>query len=109
MIRRPPRSTLFPYTTLFRSQVRTQKSLAINNDRANRALGIDITIGGNRPQQNNYRLDGVSIDDQTSAAPGSIQGGGLSVRAARGVSLVPSNAPPDYGKTSDGGVTDAPP
>src|SRR5713226_9199453 len=56
------------------AQVRTQKSLAINNDRANRGLGIDITIGGNRPQQNNYRLDGVSINDQTSGAPGSIQG-----------------------------------
>src|SRR2546426_4660076 len=26
MIRRPPRSTLFPYTTLFRSAVRTRRS-----------------------------------------------------------------------------------
>src|SRR2546425_1886402 len=26
MIRRPPRSTLFPYTTLFRSAIRPQKS-----------------------------------------------------------------------------------
>src|SRR3712207_7984115 len=29
MIRRPPRSTLFPYTTLFRSAVETVSSLAI--------------------------------------------------------------------------------
>src|SRR5258707_8506219 len=28
MIRRPPRSTLFPYTTLFRSGLRTQQILA---------------------------------------------------------------------------------
>src|SRR2546430_10452383 len=28
MIRRPPRSTLFPYTTLFRSQARLSKALA---------------------------------------------------------------------------------
>src|SRR5260370_29813536 len=28
MIRRPPRSTLFPYTTLFRSQVRKKRALA---------------------------------------------------------------------------------
>src|SRR2546422_2979101 len=28
MIRRPPRSTLFPYTTLFRSQSRTAQGLA---------------------------------------------------------------------------------
>src|SRR3712207_9061812 len=29
MIRRPPRSTLFPYTTLFRSQVGTALGLAV--------------------------------------------------------------------------------
>src|SRR5687768_17670212 len=29
MIRRPPRSTLFPYTTLFRSQVRGQGGLVL--------------------------------------------------------------------------------
>src|SRR2546429_1522420 len=28
MIRRPPRSTLFPYTTLFRSRNRTEEALA---------------------------------------------------------------------------------
>src|SRR3712207_8176649 len=36
MIRRPPRSTLFPYTTLFRSRVR--ESLLVRNDRDERAL-----------------------------------------------------------------------
>src|SRR5258708_26764418 len=30
MIRRPPRSTLFPYTTLFRSQMPTKKLLLVN-------------------------------------------------------------------------------
>src|SRR6202171_3011581 len=88
------------------AQVRTQKSLAINNDRANRGLGVDITIGGNRPQQNNYRLDGVSINDQTSGAPGSIQGAVLGVDAVQKFSVVTSNAPADYGKTS-GGVINA--
>src|SRR5258708_11543758 len=29
MIRRPPRSTLFPYTTLFRSEEARQKSIAV--------------------------------------------------------------------------------
>src|SRR5256885_6967907 len=32
MIRRPPRSTLFPYTTLFRSQA-AGRLLALNNER----------------------------------------------------------------------------
>src|SRR3712207_3314605 len=31
MIRRPPRSTLFPYTTLFRSQLRPQAHRALQN------------------------------------------------------------------------------
>src|SRR3712207_9260010 len=29
MIRRPPRSTLFPYTTLFRSRARRERALAL--------------------------------------------------------------------------------
>src|SRR5438067_8718862 len=39
MIRRPPRSTLFPYTTLFRSDAETQAVVAERVDRwANTAL-----------------------------------------------------------------------
>src|SRR3712207_7107143 len=33
MIRRPPRSTLFPYTTLFRSEVTTMEGLSPSTDR----------------------------------------------------------------------------
>src|SRR3712207_7723285 len=36
MIRRPPRSTLFPYTTLFRSPWRTRSGLAPQNSRSAR-------------------------------------------------------------------------
>src|SRR5258708_20149395 len=32
MIRRPPRSTLFPYTTLFRSDFAAQQSLSAHHD-----------------------------------------------------------------------------
>src|SRR5260221_4992483 len=35
MIRRPPRSTLFPYTTLFRSGFAGRKAIAIQADAAN--------------------------------------------------------------------------
>src|SRR3712207_8773248 len=38
MIRRPPRSTLFPYTTLFRSSVRGGRMAAYLNDRGKRIL-----------------------------------------------------------------------
>jgi outer membrane receptor protein involved in Fe transport len=88
------------------AQVSTQKALGISNDRANRGLGSEVTIGGNRPQQNNYRLDGVSINDYASGAPGSIQGAVLGVDAVQEFTVVTSNAPADYGKTS-GGVINA--
>src|SRR3712207_6981078 len=39
MIRRPPRSTLFPYTTLFRSAVAVQKTVVEDAD--GRLLGRD--------------------------------------------------------------------
>ncbi len=88
------------------AQVRTQSGLAISNQRANRGLGTDVTIGGNRPQQNNYRLDGVSINDFANGAPGSVQGSVLGVDAVEEFSVVTSNAPPDSGKTA-GGVINA--
>src|SRR3712207_7719329 len=34
MIRRPPRSTLFPYTTLFRSKQRVAQGVALRDQRA---------------------------------------------------------------------------
>jgi hypothetical protein len=88
------------------AQVRTQKALGVSNDRPNRGLGVDITIGGNRPQGNNYQLDGVSINDYSSGAPGSVTGGVLGVDAVQEFSVITSNAPADYGKTS-GGVINA--
>src|SRR2546430_10393360 len=39
MIRRPPRSTLFPYTTLFRSLVRLDPPLAVAGDIAHATRG----------------------------------------------------------------------
>jgi hypothetical protein len=88
------------------AQVRTQKALGVSNDRPNRGLGTDITIGGNRPQGNNYQLDGVSINDYSSGSPGSVTGGVLGVDAVQEFSVITSNAPADYGKTS-GGIINA--
>src|SRR3712207_7430921 len=44
MIRRPPRSTLFPYTTLFRSTVRRDAGL-YGYERALRRLGLEPVAG----------------------------------------------------------------
>src|SRR3712207_7334880 len=45
MIRRPPRSTLFPYTTLFRSDGRDVCLSILNWKKADRALGRFSTWG----------------------------------------------------------------
>src|SRR2546425_4055657 len=47
MIRRPPRSTLFPYTTLFRSQVRRAVFGALRVERP-RLVQLRVHIGAER-------------------------------------------------------------
>src|SRR3712207_6963642 len=46
MIRRPPRSTLFPYTTLFRSPNRTERSHARSRRPSPRTFDLRFTIHG---------------------------------------------------------------
>src|SRR2546430_11662841 len=57
MIRRPPRSTLFPYTTLFRSYYRTQgfpsaevgpPSVTFSDDRTHARIVIPVVEGARR-------------------------------------------------------------
>ena len=87
--------------------VRTQNVAATSGfERSNRGFGTQLTIGGNRPQQNNYRLDGVNINDYSNGGPGSVLGGDLGVDAIQEFSVVTSNATADYGRTS-GGVINA--
>src|SRR3712207_8888534 len=50
MIRRPPRSTLFPYTTLFRSRVRALPAVVQGLLGAGRHLRVPVQ-GGQRPQR----------------------------------------------------------
>src|SRR5258708_9829818 len=44
MIRRPPRSTLFPYTTLFRSDLPRIKRLQVAIRKAVRAISVATTL-----------------------------------------------------------------
>src|SRR5438034_8520026 len=45
MLRRPPRSTLFPYTTLFRSGIHTAPGIVLGH----RRLSIIDVAGGHQP------------------------------------------------------------
>src|SRR6266852_1557814 len=72
----------------------------------NRGYGNQVSISGARPQQNNYRLDGISINDYANGGPGSLLGGNLGVDAIQEFSVLTSNYSAEYGKTS-GGVVNA--
>src|SRR6266853_1409349 len=86
--------------------IHTQPSFSSGADRGNRGFGQQLTISGARPQQNNYRLDGVSLNDYANGAPGSVLGGNLGVDAIQEFSVLTSNYSAEYGKTS-GGVVNA--
>jgi hypothetical protein len=72
----------------------------------NRGFGSQLSISGARPQQNNYRLDGISINDYSNGGPGSVLGQNLGVEAIQEFSVLTSNYSAEYGKTS-GGVVNA--
>src|SRR3712207_7562630 len=65
MIRRPPRSTLFPYTTLFRSRASMADPLILSLDQgttSTRAILFDLKgqalAEAGRPLQQHYPADG---------------------------------------------------
>src|SRR6266481_6404574 len=88
------------------NRIQTQPSFSSGADRGNRGFGQQLTISGARPQQNNYRLDGISLNDYANGAPGSVLGGSLGVDAIQEFSVLTSNYSAEYGKTS-GGVINA--
>src|SRR2546427_9821321 len=87
MIRRPPRSTLFPYTTLFRSQVQVQNKVSLATPRlpsevtqqgvvvakANAGFLMVIALQSDTPAINRDALNdivGSRVLDQVSRIPG---------------------------------------
>jgi carboxypeptidase family protein len=71
-----------------------------------RGLGMQMTVDGNRPQQNVYRLNGVIVNDYSNAGPGNVLGANMGVDAVQEFSVLTSNYSAEYGFTS-GGVINA--
>src|SRR6266853_4866390 len=57
MIRRPPRSTLFPYTTLFRSEALAEKAFV-------REQAIDVVLGNRVGDVDHFLLQQDELLDQ---------------------------------------------
>src|SRR5579875_1802435 len=73
---------------------------------ASRGFGAAMSISGGRPEQNDYRLDGISINDYSNGAPGSVLGANLGVDAVQQFSVLGSNYPANFGRTA-GGILNA--
>src|SRR5258706_12211027 len=85
--------------------VETQASYTAAADRGNRGFGAQVSISGGRVRQNSYRIDGVSVNDYSNGGPGSVLGGTLGVDAIEEFSVLTSNTPAEYGRTSGGVIS----
>src|SRR5256885_8888118 len=56
MIRRPPRSTLFPYTTLFRSRLAPERILLLTYDGGNLLIAAGAGTGKTRSEEHTSEL-----------------------------------------------------
>jgi len=68
-------------------------------------MGLELSISGGRPQQNNYLLDGVNINNYTNAGPGSLLGGNLGTDAVGEFTVLTTNYSAEYGRTSGGVIS----
>jgi hypothetical protein len=89
------------------NSVRTQPDASnTSSGRGQRGFGGQISVSGGRPQQNNYILNGTSINDYANSAPGSVLGLDLGADAVEQFSVITSNYPAGYGRSS-GGIINA--
>ena len=85
--------------------IHTQPAVT-SSDRGSRGYGDQLSISGARPVQNNYLVDGVSIEDSQQGGPGSTLGGNMGVDAIAEFSILTTNYPAEYGRAS-GGIINA--
>ncbi|MGH9325304.1 MAG: carboxypeptidase regulatory-like domain-containing protein [Terriglobia bacterium] len=76
------------------------------NGLSTRGPGIQISISGSAPERNDYRLNGISINDSANNAPGSALGEDLGVDSIQEFSVLVGNYSAQYGRAS-GGIVNA--
>src|SRR3712207_7028694 len=74
MIRRPPRSTLFPYTTLFRSDVeRHLVILGRDRQRVRPDLVRDVAVGRDPVGADDHRIDAAAREQRSEEHTSELQ------------------------------------
>jgi len=68
--------------------------------------GVKLTVSGARPTENNFRLDGISLNDSSNTTPGNILGTNMGVEAVREFSVVSNSYSAEYGRAT-GAVVNA--
>jgi hypothetical protein len=86
--------------------IRTQIGTTGTVNRGNRGFGNQLSVVGHRPTENNYRVNGISVNDYSNGSPGSVGGAQLGVDAIQEFSVLTANYTAEYGRTS-GGVINA--
>jgi Carboxypeptidase regulatory-like domain/TonB dependent receptor/TonB-dependent Receptor Plug Domain len=99
-------ATLEPGVNSIRNQATVGSNGTSDATKATRGFGNQLSVSGTRSSQNNYRLDGISINDYTNDAPGGVMGTLSGVDAIQEFSVLTTNYTAEYGKTS-GGVINA--
>jgi len=118
MIRRPPRSTLFPYTTLFRSLFpnEARNYLTLHQEGAEKAVfmvgsEVDMVMEGEQPVDVNQIRELIKIVEMSDVGEVTVEEGGVKVIVRKGGAVAasavssPAHASPD---SAQAGSTAAP-
>jgi hypothetical protein len=92
--------------TLEPGAIPVRAQLPVGSARGNRGFGTQVSILGNRPFQNSYRMDGIIQNDYANSTPSSVLGLTFGVDAIEEFSVLTSGYNATYGLVS-GGVINA--